>query len=254
MRPLRPAWVSLAAQEHPLSVASPLLAGKQALRFQWSWEVLMLKRSQNAFGTNPAAEQRQHTRIPYFGTLDLRSSDGQQSHSVYSLDASRSGLGFCHQQPIHGPFEVQLPTVLGRSVQCTANTVWTRRYAEGWLVSGARFSKVLRREWAELQVASAAAVFKRRSNTREPFFGHVEFRYLTDFSTETALSRDLSATGIGLIQCNAPRKSEAVIRFQHYGDLREVRAFLVWSKQVDDGFFLSGWKFAQKRLMLEEIV
>lgn len=214
--------------------------------------ILLLKLQKRTTKQSQTIHQRLHGRVPYFGPLGLALKSGGV-RSVFSLDVSRGGLGFCHKQPIEGRFSVCLPSVLGRSVTRNAEVVWTREYGTGWLISGARFSEALSYEWAELRVASSAASLKRRSSAREPFISPIDVRYLSKFGVEKALSRDISATGIGLIQPEPPQADEVIIAYTRFGVNYDVRATLAWFKQIDDEFFLSGWRFVPKRLMLEEL-
>jgi hypothetical protein len=88
---------------------------------------------------------------------------------------------------------------------------------------------------------------ERRAEKREPFFSLVRLSFADDSTREfTCFSRDISATGIGLLHFMAVEPGEIVLKIpsKSFGDVR-VRCEVVWCQPCGEGWHLSGARFVE---------
>jgi hypothetical protein len=88
-------------------------------------------------------------------------------------------------------------------------------------------------------------VDERRAKQREPFFAPVRFSMAQDPRREfTCFSRDISATGLGLLHCMAVEPGAIVLTIpsKSCGDIR-IRGRIVWCQPCGEGWYLSGVQF-----------
>ncbi len=88
---------------------------------------------------------------------------------------------------------------------------------------------------------------ERRAEKRESFFSPVRFSVTGDSRREfSCFSRDISATGIGLLHCMAiePREIVLTIPSKSFGDVR-IRSEIVWCRPCGEGWYLSGARFVE---------
>jgi hypothetical protein len=84
----------------------------------------------------------------------------------------------------------------------------------------------------------------RRHEVRFAFFRPVSI-HADDGSRYSAFSREISASGIGLIHNLALQPGEVEISISHeHGYSIRVRTQLVWCRPCGEGWFISGGRFA----------
>jgi hypothetical protein len=96
-----------------------------------------------------------------------------------------------------------------------------------------------------LQARKGAA--ERRAQKRASFFSPVRFSQAQDPSRQfTCFSRDISATGIGLLHYMAIEPGEVVLTIPSVlsGDVR-IRSEIVWCRPCGDGWYMSGARFVE---------
>jgi hypothetical protein len=88
---------------------------------------------------------------------------------------------------------------------------------------------------------------ERRAEKREPFFHPVTLIVGQDQRQRfSCFSRDISATGIGLLHCMAVEPGEVVLKIPSMscGDIR-IRSEIVWCQPCGEGWYLSGARFVE---------
>ena len=88
---------------------------------------------------------------------------------------------------------------------------------------------------------------ERRAEKRESFFSPVRFSFTADSRREfTCFSRDISATGMGLLHCMSLAPCEIVLTIpsKSFGDVR-IRSEIVWCQPCGEGWYLSGARFVE---------
>jgi hypothetical protein len=84
---------------------------------------------------------------------------------------------------------------------------------------------------------------REAADPRSPFFFPVSI-LLDDGRCFSAFSRDLSASGIGLLHCMELPLGEVDIRMTGGGYSVKVRARILWCKSCGEGWYISGGTFA----------
>jgi hypothetical protein len=88
---------------------------------------------------------------------------------------------------------------------------------------------------------------ERRAERRMPFFVPVRFSPARDGGRQfTCFSRDISATGMGLLHSEAVEPGEVVltIPIKSCGDIR-IRSEIVWCQPCGEGWFMIGARFVE---------
>ena len=88
---------------------------------------------------------------------------------------------------------------------------------------------------------------ERRAENRAPFFTPVRLSWAQDPRREfTCFSRDISATGMGLLHYMAVEPGEIVLTIpsKSWGDIR-IRSEIVWCCPCGDGWYLSAARFVE---------
>jgi len=85
--------------------------------------------------------------------------------------------------------------------------------------------------------------FQRRNEVRHPFFRPVKI-VDSERIELSALSRNISETGIGLIHhCNLRSTTVSLIITRRSGEQVEVAAKIRWCRPIGDQWFISGGEF-----------
>ncbi len=90
-------------------------------------------------------------------------------------------------------------------------------------------------------------VDERRAEKREPFFHTITLVRGQDQRRQfTCFSRDIAASGIGLLHCMAVEPGEVVLTIpsKTCGDVR-IRSEIVWCRPCGEGWYLSGARFVE---------
>jgi hypothetical protein len=88
---------------------------------------------------------------------------------------------------------------------------------------------------------------ERRADKRESFFQPITLVLEDDPRRRySCFSRDISATGIGLLHCMALEAGEVVLTIPNksQGNVR-IRSKIVWCRPCGEGWFLSGARFVE---------
>ena len=88
---------------------------------------------------------------------------------------------------------------------------------------------------------------ERRAENREPFFSLVRLSFAEDPRRQySCFSRDISATGIGLLHFMRVEPGEIVLKIpsKSFGDVR-MRCEVVWCRPCGEGWYVSGARFVE---------
>ena len=95
------------------------------------------------------------------------------------------------------------------------------------------------------QVQSPADGSERREADRVPFFGPVSIRPVHgDHPRVSAFTRDISATGIGLLQIMPLNKGQVVVELTPpFGPRVAILTEIMWCHSCGEGWYTSGGQF-----------
>lgn len=88
---------------------------------------------------------------------------------------------------------------------------------------------------------------ERDAEKREPFFNPIALVTEKDKQRQfTCFSREISATGIGLLHCMAIEPGDVVLTIpsKSLGDIR-IRSEILWCRPCGEGWYLSGARFVE---------